>query len=303
LSIITKDLCKNYGDQIAVNNLNIAIKEGEIVGFLGPNGAGKSTTMKMLTGYIPPSKGEGSVCGWDIVDDSLAIRKIVGYLPEHNPLYLDMYVREFLEFAGKMGGVSQTQKRVGEVIDLTGLDREKHKKIGQLSKGYRQRVGLAQAIIHDPDVLILDEPTGGLDPNQVIEIRELIKKLGKTTLLSTHIMQEVEAVCTRVVIIDKGNLVADSPIEKLANITGEKHHVNATFGSAINVKELSQLDEVIHVTDKGNNRYRIEVSSAEGRKSISHFALKNNLEVMELSSENVSLEQVFQNLTKHVDHL
>jgi ABC-2 type transport system ATP-binding protein len=149
----------------------------------------------------------------------------------------------------------------------------------------------------------LDEPTGGLDPNQVIEIRELIKKLGKTTLLSTHIMQEVEAVCTRVVIIDKGNLVADSPIEKLANITGEKHHVNATFGSAINVKELSQLDEVIHVTDKGNNRYRIEVSSAEGRKSISHFALKNNLEVMELSSENVSLEQVFQNLTKHVDHL
>ena len=161
----------------------MAIKEGEIVGFLGPNGAGKSTTMKMLTGYIPPSKGEGSVCGLDIVDDSLAIRKRLGYLPEHNPLYLDMYVREFLEFAGKMGGVNKSQKRVGEVIDLTGLYQEKHKKIGQLSKGYRQRVGLAQAIIHDPDVLILDEPTGGLDPNQVIEIRELIKKLGNEILL------------------------------------------------------------------------------------------------------------------------
>jgi len=187
-----------------------------------PNGAGKSTTMKMLTGYIPPSDGEGTVCGLDIVDESLEIRKKLGYLPEHNPLYLDMYVREFLEFAGRMGGVLKPKNRVKEVIDLTGLDREKHKKIGQLSKGYRQRVGLAQAIIHDPDVLILDEPTGGLDPNQVIEIRDLIKKLGKTTMLSTHIMQEVEAVCSRVMIIDKGILVADSSIKDLGKITGEK---------------------------------------------------------------------------------
>ena len=303
MSIVTKNLRKVYGEQIAVNDLTIQIKEGEIVGFLGPNGAGKSTTMKMLTGYIPPSGGEGTVCGLDIVDESLEIRKKLGYLPEHNPLYLDMYVKEFLAFAGKMGGLNKPKNRVKEVIDLTGLDREKHKKIGQLSKGYRQRVGLAQAIIHDPDVLILDEPTGGLDPNQVIEIRELIKKLGKTTMLSTHIMQEVEAVCSRVMIIDKGNLVADSDIKDLAKITGEKHQVNVTFGSTINIKELSKLEEVLNVKDMGGHRYVVEVSTADGRKSISQFALKNNLEVMELSSERVSLEQVFQNLTKNVDRI
>lgn len=303
MSIITKNLSKVYGEQIAVNSLNINIKEGEIVGFLGPNGAGKSTTMKMLTGYIPPSDGEGTVCGLDIVDESLEIRKKLGYLPEHNPLYLDMYVREFLEFAGRMGGVLKPKNRVKEVIDLTGLDREKHKKIGQLSKGYRQRVGLAQAIIHDPDVLILDEPTGGLDPNQVIEIRDLIKKLGKTTMLSTHIMQEVEAVCSRVMIIDKGILVADSSIKDLGKITGEKHQVNASFGSKINLKELKKIVEVIAVNDLGGNKYAIEVTTADGRKSISQFALKNNLEVLELSSQQVSLEQVFQNLTKNVDRL
>lgn len=273
------------------------------MGFLGPNGAGKSTTMKMLTGYIPPSDGDGTVCGLDIVDYSLEIRKKLGYLPEHNPLYLDMYVKEFLAFAGKMGGLKNPINRVKEVIDLTGLQREQHKKIGQLSKGYRQRVGLAQAIIHNPDVLILDEPTGGLDPNQVVEIRELIKKLGKTTLLSTHIMQEVEAVCTRVMIIDKGILVANSPIEDLAKLTGEKHLVYATFGSEIKLGDLKKLAEVNSVKELGNNRYAIEVANADGRKSISQYALQQNLEIMELTSEKVSLEQIFQNLTKNVDSI
>ena len=189
------------------------------------------------------------------------------------------------------------------MIDLTGLQREQHKKIGQLSKGYRQRVGLAQAIIHNPDVLILDEPTGGLDPNQVVEIRELIKKLGKTTLLSTHIMQEVEAVCTRVMIIDKGILVANSPIEDLAKLTGEKHLVYATFGSEIKLGDLKKLAEVNSVKELGNNRYAIEVANADGRKSISQYALQQNLEIMELTSEKVSLEQIFQNLTKNVDSI
>ena len=303
MSITTSNLTKRYGDQIAVNALNLDIKAGEIVGFLGPNGAGKSTTMKMLTGYIPPSDGDGTVCGLDIVDDSLEIRKKLGYLPEHNPLYLDMYVKEFLAFAGKMGGLKNPINRVKEVIDLTGLQREQHKKIGQLSKGYRQRVGLAQAIIHNPDVLILDEPTGGLDPNQVVEIRELIKKLGKTTLLSTHIMQEVEAVCTRVMIIDKGILVANSPIEDMAKLTGEKHLVYATFGSEIKLGDLKKLAEVNSVKELGNNRYAIEVANADGRKSISQYALQQNLEIMELTSEKVSLEQIFQNLTKNVDSI
>jgi ABC-2 type transport system ATP-binding protein len=217
VSIQVENLSKVYGKQTAVNSINFNIPTGEIVGFLGPNGAGKSTTMKMLTGFIPPSSGGGSICGIDIVEESLEVRKIVGYLPENNPLYLDMYVKEYLAFIGGLSGVKDINKSVEHVLNITRLIPERHKKIGQLSKGYRQRVGLAQALIHNPKVLILDEPTSGLDPIQVVEMRNVITDLGKdkTVLLSTHIMQEVEAMCDRVIIINHGNIVADDRLENL----------------------------------------------------------------------------------------
>ncbi len=202
---------------MALDSISFSIPSGEVVGFLGPNGAGKSTTMKILTGYIPASSGDASICGLDLAERSLEVRKLVGYLPEHNPLYLDMYISEYLLFAAGIAGVKNTKKALEMVIELTQLGPERNKKIGQLSKGYRQRVGLAQALIHDPKVLILDEPTSGLDPNQVVEIRNVIKNLGseKTVLLSTHIMQEVEAMCNRVILINKGKIIADNTLEGL----------------------------------------------------------------------------------------
>lgn len=217
MSIQVNHLSKRYGSQWAVNDLSFEIPTGEIVGFLGPNGAGKSTTMKILTGYIPASSGDAVVCGFNLNTDSLSVRKRVGYLPEHNPLYLDMYVTEYLQFSAGMAGVSQIKSAVEKAIDLTQLSPERNKKIGQLSKGYRQRVGLAQALIHDPEVLILDEPTSGLDPNQVVEMRNVIKNLGKnkTVLLSTHIMQEVEAMCSRVILLNHGKIIADDTLEGL----------------------------------------------------------------------------------------
>lgn len=219
VSINVNNLTKIYGKQTAVNSITFNIPSGKVVGFLGPNGAGKSTTMKMLTGYIPPTTGSGSICGIDIMENSLEVRKIVGYLPENNPLYLDMYVKEYLTFMAGISEVKQKKEAVEKVIETTQLQRERHKKIGQLSKGYRQRVGLAQSLIHDPKVLILDEPTSGLDPIQVVEIRNVIKSLGsdKTVLLSTHIMQEVEAMCDRVIIINKGNIAMDQSMEELRN--------------------------------------------------------------------------------------
>lgn len=217
MSIQVNHLSKRYGSQWAVNDLSFEIPTGEIVGFLGPNGAGKSTTMKILTGYIPATSGEAVVCGFNLNTDSLSVRKRVGYLPEHNPLYLDMYVTEYLQFSAGMAGVSSIKTAVEKAIDLTQLSPERNKKIGQLSKGYRQRVGLAQALIHDPEVLILDEPTSGLDPNQVVEMRNVIKNLGKnkTVLLSTHIMQEVEAMCSRVILLNHGKIIADNTLEGL----------------------------------------------------------------------------------------
>jgi ABC-2 type transport system ATP-binding protein len=217
LSISVKLLGKTYGTQKAVDGISFEAKPGKILGFLGPNGAGKSTTMKMLTCYLPQTSGQASICGFDITDQSLEVRKIIGYLPESNPLYLDMYVREFLYFIGNIYHLQNIKLKVEEVILATGLEKEQHKKIGELSKGYKQRVGLAQAIIHNPQVLILDEPTSGLDPNQLIEIRKLIKELGKTktVILSTHIMQEVEAICDDVIIINKGKIVANSSLKDL----------------------------------------------------------------------------------------
>ena len=219
MSISVSNLSKVYGSQTAVNSISFSIEKGEIVGFLGPNGAGKSTTMKILAGYISSTSGEATIDGEKITVDTLNLKKKVGYLPEHNPLYLEMYVVEFLDFMGKLNGLSgqSLKNRIDEVIEMVGLSPERHKKIEQLSKGYRQRVGLAHALIHDPEVLILDEPTTGLDPNQLVEIRKLIKEVGKnkTIILSTHIMQEVEAICDRVIIINKGNLVADDKLSKV----------------------------------------------------------------------------------------
>jgi len=217
VSIQVNNLSKKYGQQLALDSISFSIPSGEVVGFLGPNGAGKSTTMKILTGYIPASSGDASICGLDLAERSLEVRKLVGYLPEHNPLYLDMYISEYLLFAAGIAGVKNAKKALEMVIELTQLGPERNKKIGQLSKGYRQRVGLAQALIHDPKVLILDEPTSGLDPNQVVEIRNVIKNLGseKTVLLSTHIMQEVEAMCNRVILINKGKIIADNTLEGL----------------------------------------------------------------------------------------
>jgi len=219
MSIKVQNLSKVYGTQRAVDNISFEVNKGEIIGFLGPNGAGKSTTMKILTGYIPATEGMAEVNGFDVKKDPMKVKAIIGYLPEHNPLYLDMYVKEFLDFAGSLYGLKgrTLQIKIDETIERVGLGLEKHKKIGQLSKGYRQRVGLAQALIHNPDVLILDEPTTGLDPNQLVEIRDLIKNVGKdkTVIFSTHIMQEVEAICDRVVIINRGKIVADGTLSEL----------------------------------------------------------------------------------------
>ncbi len=224
MSITVTNLSKNYASQIAVNNISFAAQAGSILGFLGPNGAGKSTTMRMLTGYLPQHTGKVQVCGFDVETQGLQARKHIGYLPENNPLYPEMYVKEFLSFVANIHQIKNKKTRIEEVIALTGLQTEQHKKIAQLSKGYKQRVGLAQAIIHNPQVLILDEPTSGLDPNQLIEIRSLIKELGKTktVILSTHIMQEVEAICDRVIIINKGNIVADNLLADLISQHGEK---------------------------------------------------------------------------------
>ena len=217
MSLSLKNVSKQYKNQKAVDNISFELKSGEIVGFLGPNGAGKSTTMKIITCFIPPTNGTISVCGLDVSNDHLMVKKKVGYLPENNPLYYDMYVREFLNFVASLHKVKYKKDRVNEMIELVGLQKEEHKKIGTLSKGYKQRVGLAQAMIHDPDVLILDEPTTGLDPNQIVEIRDLIKNFGKnkTVLLSTHIMQEVESMCDRVIIINEGKIVADDSVEAI----------------------------------------------------------------------------------------
>ncbi len=219
MSIAVNNLVKVYGTQTAVNNISFTMKKGEIVGFLGPNGAGKSTTMKMITTYLPPTSGTAMVCGFDVVKQSMEVRRKIGYLPEANPLYFDMYVREYLEMSAGIHGIRKPKDRIEEMISLTGLTKEAHKKIGMLSKGYKQRTGLAQAMLHDPEVLVLDEPTSGLDPLQIVEIRELVTRIGKekTVLLSTHIMQEVEAMCNRVIIISSGNLVLDDSLANLQN--------------------------------------------------------------------------------------
>jgi ABC-2 type transport system ATP-binding protein len=300
MSIEVTNLSKYYGEQAAVNDITFSIKKGEIVGFLGPNGAGKSTTMKMITGFIPASEGTIKVCGKEVSVDAIETRKHIGYLPENNPLYLDMYVKEYLEFVGKIYKLKNVRERVKEMIQLVGLEVEQNKKIGMLSKGYRQRVGLAQAIIHNPDVLILDEPTSGLDPNQLVEIRDLIRRIGKekTVMLSTHILQEVEAICDRVIIIRQGKLVADNLASNL-QVASETQVVYAEFDGAISKQVLSKIPGVSKLEQVNPSTYLIESESIDDlRKTVAQFAQQNNLLVLTLRTEEKSLEEVFKTLTK-----
>ena len=305
MSILAENLAKQYGSQWAVNHISFAIATGEIVGFLGPNGAGKSTTMKMLTGYIPPTSGTAQICGLEVTENSIAIKEKIGYLPEHNPLYLDMYVKEYLDFAAGLNGVKNRNKAVQHAIDITRLNPEKGKKIGQLSKGYRQRVGLAQALIHNPEVLILDEPTSGLDPIQVMEMRNVIKDLGqeKTVLLSTHIMQEVEAMCSRVLIINQGNIVANSDIQSLQQTTQSWVSILVEFAESKQPDWIKNLADFQSLESLGENKYRVQSNSKHIRELLSQHASQHGFTIVEMQLEKNSLEDVFKTLTHHVDHI
>ena len=303
MSIEINHITKQYGEQLALNDVTLTINKG-IVGLLGPNGAGKSTLMKIITCFIPPTSGTVSVEGHDVMDDPMAVKRIVGYLPEHNPLYLDMYVREYLEF---VAGVHQLKgeaahKRIEAMIDETGLGLEAHKKIGALSKGYRQRVGLAQAMMHDPQVLILDEPTSGLDPNQLAEIRGLITQLGqeKTVLLSTHIMQEVEAICSRAVIINQGVVVADDKIENLKQVETSQNVIIVEFENEVDETMLLRIPKVSKAQRVKGNHWILEPQGdIDIRANLMKWSVENNLIIKTLQKEDISIEEAFQKLTHH----
>ncbi len=302
MSILARQVTKLYGKQKALNNVSFSIKAGEIVGFLGPNGAGKSTMMKILTCFIPPSSGEAQVCGFDVQEEFREVKKRVGYLPETNPLYLDMYVKEYLDFIAGIHRLGPNRKkRIAEMIEITGLAIEQNKKIGQLSKGYRQRTGLAGALMHNPEVLILDEPTSGLDPNQLEDIRSLIRNIGKekTVMLSTHIMQEVEAVCNRVIIIDKGSIVADDSVLKLAGSSSDEMIISVEFDKIIDQKLLKQIPGVLDVSAGENNAFFLKAKTGKDiRPEIFRFAVENGASVLSMQKEQQRLEKVFQMLTK-----
>jgi ABC-2 type transport system ATP-binding protein len=303
MSIEVKNLLKVYGEQKAVNNISFTVNKGEIVGFLGPNGAGKSTTMKIIAGYLEQTGGRAAVCGKDVSENPLEVKKKTGYLPELNALYYDMYVREYLEFIAEVHGISNRQQAINNSVNTVGLNNESKKKIGQLSKGYKQRVGLAAALIHDPEVLILDEPASGLDPNQIIEIREVIKKQGKdkTVLFSSHILQEVEALCDRVIIINKGELVAD---DKLSNLRSRSSSniVNVSFKEAVEESIFQHLPAALSLRRKGLNNWLFETNSPEQlRKQILELSLQHNLNIVSLQSESRSLEEVFRTLTNKAE--
>lgn len=301
VSISVDFISKVYGQQKALDNVSFEVKSGEIVGFLGPNGAGKSTMMKILTCFIPPTAGKATVNGFDVMDQSIEVRKSVGYLPEHNPLYLDMYVKEYLEFIGGLHKLPNIKKRVEEMVDITGLSIEQHKQIGALSKGYRQRVGLAQALIHDPAVLILDEPTTGLDPNQLAEIRDLIKRVGreKTVMLSTHIMQEVEILCDRVIIINQGRIVTDEQTQTLQQGDQSRMVVLVEFDKEVNQSKLRAVAGVEDIVRVKDNAWQIVTRpEIDIRPAIFQFCVENKLTVLELQREEKKLEDVFKELTR-----
>lgn len=298
MSIEVQHISKNYGTQKALSDLSFRIEKGEIVGFLGPNGAGKSTLMKILTTYLAADEGTAWVNGFDVATQQLQVQQSIGYLPEHNPLYLDLYVREYLAYQADVYKVDKI--RIAAVIELTGLQKEAHKKIGQLSKGYRQRVGLASALLHDPEVLILDEPTTGLDPNQLVEIRAVIKAVGKnkTVLLSTHIMQEVEALCDRVIIINEGELVADKKIDAVIP-TQKEQLLEVEFDVVVAADLLTQLPNLISCKNTGVNCWELLFSSdTDARTTVFDFAQSNGFKTLQLNQKNKNLETVFHELTQ-----
>jgi ABC-2 type transport system ATP-binding protein len=303
MAIEVSNVTKLYGEQRALNQVSFKINTGEIVGFLGPNGAGKSTMMKIITGVIPASEGEVTVEGLNVMNQSMDVKKIIGYLPENNPLYLEMYVKEYLEYVGQTYKTKNLKYKVQEMIEKTGLTREQHKKIGALSKGYRQRVGLAQALIHDPKVLILDEPTSGLDPNQIIEIRNLISEIGKekTIMLSTHIMQEVEAICDRIIILKQGTLVADNSTRGIQeNWEAEKQVILIEFAEKINKDEMLAIPGVLTVVNADTRYWMVEAASEKDiRYDLFQFAVKQNIPILSMQKKEKSLEEVFQELTKN----
>lgn len=299
MSIVVSELLKVYGEQKAVDRISFTINKGEIVGFLGPNGAGKSTTMKMVTGYLSPDSGTARVGNVNVVSNPIEAKRKIGYLPEANPLYFDMYIKEYLDFIAGIHKIKNKKQRIAEVIELTGLTIEQKKKIGQLSKGYKQRTGLAAALIHDPAVLILDEPTGGLDPNQIIEIRNVIKHQGlnKTVLFSSHILQEVEAICDRVIIISKGKIVAD---DSLINLQQDKssNTIRVSFKEALEIEWLKRLQGVETVNKLESNSWQLITTNAnEVKKQLLELSLQHNLNIVSLQTEGGSLEEIFRNLT------
>ncbi len=305
MSISVRDITKRYGTQIAVYKASFSVGIGEIVGFIGPNGAGKSTTMKIITGTLPPDEGEVMIKDLPIIENRKMISKIIGYLPENNPLYTEMFIREYLRYVAGLYGIngSRAMNRLDAVIRMTGLESESHKKIGDLSKGFRQRVGLAQALIHDPEILILDEPTSGLDPNQLVEIRNLISSIGKekTVLLSTHILQEVEAICDRVVIINNGKIVADENAIKLREKSSSGiSTVHIELNSPADPELWQKLPYIKNVKSLGNNQFLLEAhDSRDVREDVFNFAVSQGLTILSLSLNTKSLEEVFRELTSH----
>jgi ABC-2 type transport system ATP-binding protein len=303
MSLQVLHLTKYYGHQKAVNDISFEIKTGEIVGFLGPNGAGKSTTLKIATGYLPPSSGTVLVDGLDVIHHSLKVRKVTGYLPEHNPLYLDMYVHEYLHFVGKVYGISseKLKGRSAEIIDLCGLTREQNKKIEALSKGYRQRVGIAQALIHDPAVLILDEPTSGLDPNQILEIRKLIKDISanKTVIFSTHILHEVQALCDRVIVINMGEIVADDTVDNLMRSQTKSMAIVVDFSGEVNEEVLGLIPGIKNLSRLSASSFRLEpLEGVDLSEAVFRFATDHSLSLRGLRQHESSLEEIFKTLTE-----
>lgn len=301
MPVEVKNVVKKYGHQRALDDVSFDIGEGQVLGFLGPNGAGKTTMMRIITGIIPADSGSVSVNGVDVMEDSVRVRERTGYLPENNPLYPDMYVREYLKFVASLYRIDNRSLRVREIIGMTGLGDEQHKKIGALSKGYRQRVGLAQALVNDPDVLILDEPTGGLDPNQIVEIRNLIAEAGreKTVMLSTHIMQEVEAICDRIIIIKEGRVVADDTRKNISALSGMKRvSVSVEFDRAVDREELMKIPGAGKVLKAEGNRWMIEsADDTDIRAGVFNFAVQSGITVLSLQREEKNLESIFRELT------
>ncbi|MDD4848315.1 MAG: gliding motility-associated ABC transporter ATP-binding subunit GldA [Bacteroidales bacterium] len=301
MSIVVENVTKIYGTQRALDHVSFSVEPGEIVGLLGPNGAGKSTMMKIITCFIPQNEGDVTVCGFNVKENPLDVKRCIGYLPEQNPLYFEMYVREYLEFIGQLHKIPNFNKKtIDTIIERTGLELEQKKKIGALSKGYKQRVGLAQALIHDPEVLILDEPTTGLDPNQIVDIRELIVDLGrkKTVILSTHIMQEVEAICNRSIIINKGKIVADAPTSELSSLIGNSSILTVEFNAIVPKNKLLGIKGVVDAEKVSEKIWQLTTTHEDIRQRVFDFAVQEHIAVLSMNIEKRKLEEVFHSLTK-----